>query len=149
PGDAWRSTGDLFLRDDQGDLWLAGSIAEIVDTARGPVLPAGTRFCLGTIPAVDLIVAYGVRDGDEQVLVGAVTLRPDTTLTAADLDAAFERLPRGARPRYVQRVPSIALTTWHRPIWRGLQKRGVPKPARTRTVWMRDGETGHYGEVTS
>ena len=23
-GDAWRSTGDLFLRDEHGDLWLAG-----------------------------------------------------------------------------------------------------------------------------
>ena len=25
-GDAWRSTGDLFLRDDQGDLWLVGPV---------------------------------------------------------------------------------------------------------------------------
>ena len=65
-GDAWRSTGDLFLRDDQGDHWLAGSVAEIVETARGPVLPAGARFGLGNIPAVDLLVAYGVKDGDER-----------------------------------------------------------------------------------
>src|SRR5581483_8857402 len=75
-GDAWRSTNDLFLRDVQGDHWLAGSVAEIVETADGPVLPAGARFCLGTLSCVDLVVAYGVKDGPERVLVGAVTLLP-------------------------------------------------------------------------
>jgi putative long chain acyl-CoA synthase len=146
-GDAWRSTGDLFLRDEQGDHWLVGSVAEIVDTAHGPVLPAGTRFCLGTIPAVDLLVAYGVKDGAEHVLVGAVTLRADLALTASDLDGAMDRLPRRQRPRYVQVVPALPLTTWHRPIWRDLQKRGVPKPTRTRTVWKLDDSTGHYREL--
>jgi putative long chain acyl-CoA synthase len=146
-GDAWRSTGDLFLRDEQGDHWLVGSIAEIVDTARGPVLPAGTRFCLGTIPAVDLLVAYGVNDNGEKVVVGAVTLRADMSISAADLDAAMDRLPRRQRPRYVQVVPSIPLTTWHRPKWRDLQKRGVPKPTRTRKVWQLDADTGHYKQL--
>ena len=146
--DAWRSTGDLFLRDDQGDHWLAGSVSEIVDTARGPVLPAGTRFCLGTIPAVDLLVAYGVKDGDERVVVGAVTLLDGAELSTADLDSAMDRLPRRHRPRYVQVVASIPLTTWSRPIWRNLQKRGVPKPARGRRVWRIDDETGHYTELT-
>ena len=49
-GDAWRSSGDLFLRDDQGDLWLAGPVSEIVDTADGPALPSGARFALGDGP---------------------------------------------------------------------------------------------------
>ncbi len=146
-GDAWRSTEDLFLRDEQGDHWLVGSVAEIVDTEHGPVLPAGTRFCLGTISAVDLIVAYGVKDGDSHVLVGAVTLRPDSNLTTADLDAAMERLPKRQRPRYVQVVASMPLTTWHRPVWRDLRKRGVPKPTRTRKVWRLDDETGHYTQL--
>jgi putative long chain acyl-CoA synthase len=148
PGDAWRSTDDLFLRDDQGDHWLVGSMAEIVDTADGPVLPAGTRFCLGMIAAVDLIVAYGVTDGNERVVVGAATLRPGAELGTADLDAAFSRLPRRHRPRYVQIVPSIPLTTWHRPIWRTLARRGVPKPARGRRVWRLDSESGHYAELS-
>ena len=146
-GDAWRSTEDLFLRDEQGDLWLVGSVAEIVDTENGPVLPSGTRFCLGTISAVDLIVAYGVKDGGGQTLVGAVTLHADSELTAADLDSAMDRLPRRQRPRYVQAVASIPLTTWHRPVWRDLQKRGVPKPTRTRKVWGLDDSTGHYTEL--
>lgn len=143
PGDAWRSTGDLFLRDEAGDHWLAGAVNDIVDTVRGPVLPAGARFCLGTIPCVDLVVAYGVPDGSDgsdgsggsDVLVATVTLRPGTALTAEELDQALDRLPARTRPQYVQVVPSIPVTTWHRPMWRPLQKAGVPKPGRGRTVW--------------
>jgi putative long chain acyl-CoA synthase len=147
PGDAWRSTGDLFLRDEQGDLWLAGPITDIVDTAARPVLPAAARFCLGTIPAVDLIVAYGVPKDDAQVLVAAVSLRPDTELTAADLDNAFDRLPRTGRPAYVQVVPSIPVTTWHRPQWRPLQAKGIPKPGRGRQVWRLGDDRAHYEKL--
>lgn len=143
-GDAWRSTGDLFLRDEAGDHWLAGSVNDIVDTARGPVLPAGARFCLGTIPSVDLVVAYGVADGDAEVLVAAATLRPGTELTADELDQALDRLPARIRPRYVQVVSSIPVTTWHRPQWRSLQKAGIPKPGRTRTVWALGEDGARY-----
>jgi putative long chain acyl-CoA synthase len=146
-GDAWRSTDDLFLRDQQGDHWLAGPVSEIVDTARGPALPSGTRFCLNTIPGVDLVVAFGVPDGEEQALVGAVTLRPGSELTASDLDAALGRLPLRQRPRYVQLVSSLPLTTWHRPVWRHLQARGVPQPGRGRRVWRLDEATGRYREL--
>jgi putative long chain acyl-CoA synthase len=152
-GDAWRSTEDLFLRDAQGDHWLAGPLAEIVDTTDGPVLPAGARFCLGTIPAVDLLVAYGVKDGAERVLAAAVTLRPGsevgTEVGSAELDAALARLPQRQRPRYVQVVPSIPLTTWHRPIWRNLQRRGVPTPGRGKRVWRMDPTSGRYTELSA
>jgi putative long chain acyl-CoA synthase len=145
-GDAWRSTGDLFLRDHQGDLWLAGSIGEVVHSAAGPVLPAGSRYCLGTIPAVDLVVAYGVPAEDGAVLIAAVTVRPGAELTAADLDHALGRLPAAHRPRYVQVVGSIPVTTWHRPVWRGLQQAGVPKPGRGRRVWRLVSDA-HYEQV--
>jgi putative long chain acyl-CoA synthase len=144
PDDAWRSTGDLFLRDEHGDLWLAGTAAEVVQTAHGPVIPAGARFALGTIPCVDLLVAYGVPDEGAEVLVAAVTLRPDTHLAANDLDKAMARLPASQRPEYVQVVPSIPVTTWHRPQWRALQARGIPTPSRTRTVWRLSDDRGRY-----
>jgi putative long chain acyl-CoA synthase len=148
PDDVWRSTGDLFLRDEQGDLWLAGAITDIVDTAARPVLPAGARFCLGTIPAVDLIVAYGVPKDDAQVLVAAVSLRPHAELSEADLDKAFDRLPRTSRPAYVQAVASIPVTTWHRPQWRPLQAKGIPKPGRGRRVWRLGDDHAHYERLT-
>ncbi len=155
--DAWRSTDDLFLRDDNGDLWLAGAVAEIVDTADGQVIPAGARFALSSVPALDLIVVYGVPvDADEDaddareqtnVLVAAVTVRDGADLDASDLNKALGRLPAAQRPAYVQAVSSIPLTTWHRPLWRPLQAKGIPRPGRTRRVWRLDPDTGRYSPV--
>ncbi len=147
PGDAWRSTGDLFLRDEHGDLWLVDPVTAIIDTAQGPVLPAGARTALGSIPAVDLLVAYGVASRDGEVLVAAVTLRPGMELTASELDRSVDRLPSSHRPMYVQVVPSIAVTTWHRPVWRVLQKSGIPKPTRGRTVWRLGDDRTHYEQL--
>jgi putative long chain acyl-CoA synthase len=143
-GDAWRSTGDLFLRDEHGDLWLAGPAAEVVYSPDAPVIPAGARFALGTLPYVDLVVAYGVPEGSSEALVAAATLRPGAELETADLDKAMDKLPAAQRPRYVQVVPSIPVTTWHRPQWRVLQAKGVPTPTRTRKVWKLGDDRAHY-----
>ncbi len=147
-GDAWRSTGDLFLRDDHGDLWLAGPVAEVVHTAHGPAIPSGARYALASIPAVDVTVAYGIEDGDENVLVAACTLRAGTDISTNDIDKAFSRLPAVQRPRYLQVVNSIPMTTWHRPQWRALQAKGVPTPSRTRRVWRLGPDRTHYDSVT-
>jgi putative long chain acyl-CoA synthase len=147
-GDAWRSTGDLFLRDEQGDLWLAGPVSELVPTADGPAIPSGARFALGTLPCVDLVVAYGVHEGVGDVLVATVTLRPGTDISTGDLDTALGKLPAVQRPRYVQVVTSLPVTTWHRPQWRSLQAKGVPVPTRTRRVWKLQSDRMHYDAVT-
>ncbi|MGI8679873.1 MAG: alpha/beta fold hydrolase [Jatrophihabitans sp.] len=146
-GDAWRSTGDLFLRDEHGDLWLAGPVAEVVDTTGGPAIPSGARFALGSIPAIDLVVAYGVTDGDSDMLVAAATLREGKDVTTKDIDKALEKLPAGQRPTYVQIIQSIPVTTWNRPQWRALQAKGVPKPGRTRRVWRLGDDHAHYEQL--
>ncbi len=146
-GDAWQSSGDLFLRDDQGDLWLAGSVSEIVDTAGGPALPSGAHYALANVPAVDLVVSYGVTDTDGDVVVVAATVRPGAELASADLEQTLGKLPRVHRPRYVQVVASIPVTTWHRPLWRTLQAKGVPTPSRSKQVWRLDDDGVHYRPV--
>ena len=145
-GDAWRSTGDLFLRDEHGELWLVDPVTAIVDTATGPVLPAGARMVLNSIPAVDLHVSYGVADGRAEVLVSAATLCAGADLDAGDLNRAFDRLPASHRPAYVQVVKSIPVTTWNRPVWQPLQKAGVPKAGRGKRVWRLDPD-GRYVEL--
>ena len=148
PGDAWRSTGDLFLRDEHGELWFVDPVNAILDTEHGPVLPAGARMALGSLPAVDLMVAYGVtRKATGTVLVAALTLCPGRELAASDLDAAMERLPHSHRPAYVQVVPDIPVTTWHRPVWRPLQRSGVPRPSRSRRVFRLADDRVHYQEL--
>jgi putative long chain acyl-CoA synthase len=146
-GDAWQSTGDLFRRDDQGQLWLFDSVAALVDTEHGVVAPGVARRQIEAIPGVDLSVAYGVPDGKAEVLVVAVTLRSGAELTAEDLARVCGPLPASNRPAYVQVVPSIPLTTWSRPIWRELREAGVPKPAKSRVVWQLDADRTGFKKV--
>ena len=56
PGDAWLMTGDLFRRDEDGELWRVDNLAEVVRTVDGPVFTGPIRDALGDIPAVDLVV---------------------------------------------------------------------------------------------
>ncbi|MGN6606778.1 MAG: AMP-binding protein [Jatrophihabitans sp.] len=150
-GDAWQSTDDLFLRDDHDDLWLAGSVPEVLLTSDGAVLPAGARFALGSIPGVDLVVAYGVDDPErgEPVLVGAATLRPGASLDTAALEAAVDKLPVSQRPHYVQIVDEIPVTTWSRPMWRPLQQQGVPSPEHAVAVWRLRDDRAHYEQLVA
>jgi putative long chain acyl-CoA synthase len=81
-------------------------------------------------------------------MVAAVTVREGTTIEAGDLDQALDKLPVSQRPRYVQVINSIPVTTWHRPQWRPLQAKGVPKPGRGRRVWRLGSDRAHYEELS-
>jgi putative long chain acyl-CoA synthase len=141
--DAWQSTGDLFTRDSGGDLWLVDPVDNLILTQNGPVPPSRVRNALGSIPDVDLAVAYGAPDGEYQLVVAAVTLIAGSELTKADLESAVRGLDPAQRPRYVQVVADIPVTTWSRPLWRSLQEAGLPRPGNAEAVWQlgTDGES--------
>jgi putative long chain acyl-CoA synthase len=147
PGDAWRSTEDLFLRDEHDDLWYVDPVSAIVETDRGAILPAGARASLNAIPAVDMQVSYGVPVDGHEVLVSSVTVCSGAQLTSSELDRAFDRLPQKHRPAYIQVVDAIPVTTWHRPVWTSLQRAGVPEPGHGRPAWRLDPDTGHYVDL--
>ena len=134
-GDSWRSTGDLFRRDENQDLWHVEPVTGLITTALGVVAPSETSRELSNLPAVDLCVTFGVPDKGETVLVSALTLRKGAKITAASLGLALKRLPASHHPDHVQVVPSIPVTTWHRPVSTELQKAGIPKPTIRRRVW--------------
>jgi putative long chain acyl-CoA synthase len=152
PEDAWQSTGDLFRRDEYGDLWLVDQVAALIRTRHGMVAPAVARRAVEAIPAVDLSLAYGVPDepavragnDDVQVLVVTVTVVPDAELTASELDRAYDAVPPAHRPDYVQVVPSIPTTTWCRPLWRPLRDAGIPRPTKTTAIWRLGADRQHY-----
>jgi putative long chain acyl-CoA synthase len=143
--DAWRATGDLFCRDFDGDHWLVDDVRALVRTAAGPVASLPIQEALGDLDAVDLAVAYGVRAGEHEIAVAAVTQRARTTLTAADLARALDELEHAHRPLVVHVVEQIPLTTWYRPLAAPLRAAGVPRASRR--AWYRDG--GAYRRLTA
>jgi putative long chain acyl-CoA synthase len=138
--DSWLATGDLFRRDADGDYWRLDSIRDVIRTAAGPVFAGPIRDALGTLPAVDLAVAYGVRAGrgEHELAVAAVTVRHGHELDAHSLSAALRALPAFERPAVVQVVDSIPVTTWYRPATGPLRAAGIPEPGKREQVWYLD-----------
>jgi putative long chain acyl-CoA synthase len=144
-GDTWAQTGDLFRRDADGDYWRVDALTDVVRTAHGPVFTGPIRDSLGTLPAVDLAVAYGLQSegSAQQIAVAAVTLAPGATLTSGELAAAFAWLPFRQRPLIVRVVDKIPVTTWYRPLTAPLRAHGLPVSSKPHPAWYLDlgGET--------
>ena len=143
-GDVWKSTGDLFSRDRDGDLWLVDPAASLIRTEHGWVAPSRVRDALGNISCVDLAVAYGVPDGQHEVLIAAVTLLRGKRLASEELEAAMSGLEPHQRPQYVQVLADIPLTAWSRPRWRLLQNAGLPRPGSAEALWRLSADSNAY-----
>jgi putative long chain acyl-CoA synthase len=148
--DAWLATGDLFRRDADGDFWRVDGLGEVVHTAEGPAFTAPIRDALYDVPAVDLVVAYGVQPGggEAEIAVAAVTLRPGRELTAREIFSAVAGLPAHGRPAIVHVVDQIPVTTWFRPITGPLRDAGVPQPSGESGAWYLDASGRSYRPLT-
>jgi putative long chain acyl-CoA synthase len=136
-GDTWVQTGDLFRRDADGDYWRLDSVNDVIHTDAAHVFTGPIRDALGLLPAVDLAVAYGVREegAAHEIVVAAVTLRPAQRLQARDLTGACSSLPEDQRPAIVHVVDEIPVTTWFRPITGPLRQAGIPAPGPGVQIW--------------
>jgi putative long chain acyl-CoA synthase len=150
-GDTWVQTGDLFRRDADGDYWRVDALTDVVRTAHGPVFTGPIRDSLGTLPAVDLAVAYGLQSdlSSQEVAVAAVTLAPGATLTPRELGAAFGWLPFHQRPLIVRVVDRIPVTTWYRPQTAPLRAQGLPVSSKPHAAWYLDLEGETYKPFTA
>jgi putative long chain acyl-CoA synthase len=139
-GDAWLVTGDLFKRDTDGDFWRVDNVAEVIQTAEGPVFSTPIRDALASLPVVDLAVAYGVapRPGRAEIPVAAVTLRSGHELEPGELARALRVLESGQRPALIRLVDEIPVTTWYRPLTGPLRQEGIPDPQTAGRAWYLD-----------
>ena len=147
PADTWISTEYLFRRDADGDYWLLGRRGSIVRTERGILYCDLVTDALGKIRSVDLAVTYGVSLRGRPLTVSAVTLRPGTTVTAAELTEALVDLPIGVGPDIVHVVSEIALSATCRPMVSALRAAGIPKPGRH--TWWFDAKSNQFRRLTA
>ncbi|MGW0176009.1 AMP-binding protein [Rhodococcus sp. NPDC003322] len=145
-GDAWVPTEHLFRTDGDGDFWLMDDRNTVVCARRGPVYGEPIGYALGVLDQVDLVVTYGVRAGDEELAVTALTLRPGASLTAAHLADAFAGLDEGQCPDLVHVVPEIPISNSYRPRRGELRAAGLPKPGVR--AWFWDAEHTRYRRLT-
>jgi putative long chain acyl-CoA synthase len=128
PGDAWRSTGDLFRVDEDGIHWLVGSVGSAVRTTAGRVPLTAVEDALMHCPPVDLAVAHGLPGArGRDVLAAAVTLVEGRQLEPDACSRILaNRLPPGHVPTILRVVDDIETTTWFRPRRAPLRAQGAP-----------------------
>ena len=150
-GDAWLEIGDLFRKDPDGDYWRVDNLTDVIHTAGGPVYTGPIRDALGTLPAIDLAVAYPLlgAGSEREIAVAAVTVQPGQTLHQRDLTAALGSLPREQRPAIVQVVEEIPVTTWYRPSTGALRAAGLPQPGSGAQAFYLDGSRDTYKPLTA
>lgn len=84
--DGWLHTKDAGYRDDDGHLYFAGRLDEMIKTSGTNVAPMEVEAALGRIEAVRIAYVIGVPDADKGAIVGAaVVLNEGYTASAADL----------------------------------------------------------------
>lgn len=138
PGDAWRSTGDLFVADDDGVLWLVGSAASAVRTAAGRVPLTVVEDAVMDCPQVDLAVAHGLPGrGDRDVVACSIVVIDGEELDLGVLSRTVaNRLAPGRVPQVVRTVDDVRTTTWYRP--RRVPLRALPIDLERTWVWQPD-----------
>ncbi|EHI13341.1 class I adenylate-forming enzyme family protein [Mycolicibacterium thermoresistibile] len=86
--DGWLHTKDAGYRDDDGHLYFAGRLDEMIKTSGTNVAPMEVEAALGKIEAVRIAYVVGVPDPEKGAIVSAaVVLNEGYTATADDLVA--------------------------------------------------------------
>ena len=79
--------------------------------------------------------------------ITAITLRPGTNVTAADLTEAVAAMPVGLPPDVVHVVADLPLSATYRPVVGGLRTAGIPRAGRQ--AWYLDRDNGRFKRLTS
>jgi len=109
----WYFTGDLAVTDDDGDLWVAGRIDDMINSGGENIYPDEIEAALVRCPALDDVVVVGLpheRWGHAVTafVVPAAGVGPDEAVAATDAWARAEAaLPSLKRPKRVVAVPAV------------------------------------------
>jgi len=147
PDDAWLQTGDLFRRLN-GEYWLAGTVTQLINTRQGPVAALPVEDAIGRIDGIDLVLGYGYKQGNDEVLVAAITTVEDYLPTAVELTSALADLPVKERPARIHCVAEIESTSWYRLQVTAGWKSKTPKATAARPVFELD-SNGQYRKSPS
>lgn len=92
PVDGWFHTGDIAVRDADGDLWLVGRTSDLVIVNGFNVYPAEVEAVVGALPGVAEVAVIGVDDAHTGEAVKAfVVALPGADLGPDDVQAGAAR----------------------------------------------------------
>ena len=107
--DGWWRTGDLAWRDDEGFLYMAGRLKDMIKSGAEAIFPIEIEQVIAQLPEVAEVGVIGVADSEWGEAVAAfVAKKPGTEIDAATI-VAHCRANLGAykKPRHVVFVESL------------------------------------------
>jgi fatty-acyl-CoA synthase len=107
--EGWFHTGDVGYLDDDGFLFIADRLKDMVISGGENVYPAEVESVLYEHPAVAEVAVIGLPDETwGEAVVAVVALKPGTTLDLEELKTfATEKLARYKLPRRLEIVPAL------------------------------------------
>lgn len=109
--DGWYYTGDLAVTDEDGDLWVAGRVDDMINSGGENIYPDEIEAALVRCPAVDDVCVVGLPDDrwGQAVTAFVVPARGTAPTDATEQAMAYagEALPSLKRPKRVIAVASI------------------------------------------
>ena len=111
--DGWFGSGDIAMRDDDGDLRLVGRSSELVLVNGFNVYPAEVEAVIGAYPGVAEVAVVGADDAiTGEAVVAYVVAAPGAHIDVDDLVAVASRsLARFKLPRQVEVVDALPHTS--------------------------------------
>jgi|GEM_PF-2803168 len=125
----WFHTGDLARIDAEGDLYIIGRTAHIVNVAGKKVNPSLVEAVLRGHPAIDDAAVIGVTDSAVTRLAAFVVAR-DQLLDARTLIAyCAEQLPPHAVPRFIRFCATLSRNSTGKLMYSALEQLWAADPA--------------------
>jgi fatty-acyl-CoA synthase len=108
-GEGWFHTGDIGYLDEDGFLFIADRLKDMVITGGENVYPAEVESALYSHPAIAEIAVIGLPDQQwGEAVVAIVSLKPDATLELEELrNFASDRLARYKLPRRLEIIEAM------------------------------------------
>ncbi len=109
PGDLFFSTGDVLVRDEDGDYAFRGRLRDVVVGRTGLLFSRPIEEALDELGAVALSAAFA----EEGKMVAVVVPRKGRSIRREELEQAFGELPEG--PAEVRLLDGVQLSEGYRP----------------------------------
>ena len=108
----WLHTGDVGMRDDDGDLWVLQRRDDIIISGGENVYPSEVEGVLEAHPAVRQACVVGIENQEwGQQVAAAITLENDVSISIPELLASCRRHLAGYKlPRQIIVLPAMPLT---------------------------------------
>jgi len=145
PGDAWFRTGDLMRKDSAGYYYFVDRLGDTYRWKGENVSTTEVAQTITACPGVAEAVVFGVEIPGNEGRAGMAAITTDASFSLLALQAhLIKTLPTYARPLYIRRCESLAVTGTFKLQKEALRREGFTNVAASDDLWFFDASIGSF-----